>query len=145
MTAILASYRGPYQDIIFLQRPASRRLSMPVAHRAKQFAPFAALKGFEDCVRKKEEIYVPYLELSDESKEDLDRKMRLLKYHELISLTYFKDNPDLPDNVGQYKKITGTVEYIDPLYRYIRIGDIEVDIHKITDITADQYEVYESC
>lgn len=30
---------------------------MDIGHRAKQFAPFAALKGFEESVRKKEIIY----------------------------------------------------------------------------------------
>lgn len=136
------NYTGPYRDIIQFHRPASKRVRMSVAHRAKQFAPFAALKGFEDCVRKKEEIYVPYRELSDESKEELDRKLRLLKYHELITLTYFQANPSRSGNVGQYKKITGTVEYIDPLYRYMLIGDTEIEITSITELHGDEVIVF---
>lgn len=130
----VASYTGPYQDIIHLHRPISRRVSMSVSHRAKQFAPFAALKGFETCVRKKEEIYVPYMELSDEAKEEIDFKLRMLKYHEQISLTYFQKNPETILPVGQYKKITGTVEYIDPLYRHMRVNDTEILLATITDI-----------
>jgi hypothetical protein len=118
---------------------------MPVSHRAKQFAPFAALKGFEDSVREKEEIYVPCIELSEESKEDLDRRLRLLKYHERISLTYFKQNPSAILPVGQYKKITGTVEYIDPLHRYIRVGDTEIEINTITELYGENLEIDESC
>lgn len=49
------NYTGPYQDIIHLHRPLSSRIGMPVSHRAKQFAPFAALKGFETCIQEKEE------------------------------------------------------------------------------------------
>lgn len=34
--------------------------------RAKQFMPFAALKGYPDALRKKEKIIVPKMELSEE-------------------------------------------------------------------------------
>ena len=42
-----------YEDIIHLQRPVSRK-HPPMAreHRAAQFAPFAALSGFEDRIRE---------------------------------------------------------------------------------------------
>ena len=36
--------RAKYGKLIDEERPASRRPRMPVAERAKQFAPFAALK-----------------------------------------------------------------------------------------------------
>ena len=36
--------RAKYRELIDAERPASRRPRMPVAERAKQFAPFAALK-----------------------------------------------------------------------------------------------------
>lgn len=58
----------------------SSSLVSSVPYRAKQFAPFAALKEFEACVCKKEELYVPYLELSDEAKEEIDFKLRMLNY-----------------------------------------------------------------
>ena len=34
--------------------------------RAKQFMPFAALKGYSEALRKKERIIVPRRELSEE-------------------------------------------------------------------------------
>lgn len=37
-----------YQKILYLSRPVSKRHPMAVERRAKQFAPFAALKGFEE-------------------------------------------------------------------------------------------------
>lgn len=52
---------------------------MAVERRAKQFAPFAALKGFEDAVREKEIIYEPRRILSEERKNELDMKLRMLK------------------------------------------------------------------
>ncbi len=36
-----------YSDIIHLPRPASKHPKMPLAQRAKQFAPFAALGSLD--------------------------------------------------------------------------------------------------
>lgn len=50
--------------------------------RAKQFMPFAALKGYPEALRKKEKIVVPKIELPEEYQEELDRKLRqILSYH----------------------------------------------------------------
>ena len=44
--------------------------------RAKQFMPFAALKGYPEALRKKEKVVVPKKELSEEYQEELERKLR---------------------------------------------------------------------
>ena len=67
-----------YADMVFMPRPVSNRRKMDVGHRAKQFAPFAALRGFEETVRKKEILYEPRKDLSEEKKTELDNKLRLL-------------------------------------------------------------------
>ena len=42
---------GKYDDIINLDRPVSNKHApMPMENRAAQFAPFAALTGYEDAV-----------------------------------------------------------------------------------------------
>ena len=47
---------GPYDDIIGLEHPVSKRhRPMPMADRAAQFAPFAALKGFEEEIDRTRE------------------------------------------------------------------------------------------
>lgn len=43
-----------YGDMLYLPRPISGRRRMAVGHRAKQFLPFAALRGFEEAVREME-------------------------------------------------------------------------------------------
>ena len=41
----------PYDDIIGLPHPVSKRHKpMPLEERAAQFAPFAALKGYEEVL-----------------------------------------------------------------------------------------------
>ena len=42
-----------YSDIMDMDKPISHHKPMDITHRAKIFAPFAALKGFEDCIRQK--------------------------------------------------------------------------------------------
>ena len=54
--------------VFIFTKTGSRRHPMDVGRRAKQFAPFAALKGFEDAVREKEIIYEPRRILSEERK-----------------------------------------------------------------------------
>ena len=48
----------PYQDILYLPRPVSKtHRPMPIADRAAQFAPFAALTGHGDLIRKTQQIH----------------------------------------------------------------------------------------
>lgn len=43
------------------------RMKMSPAERAKQFMPFAALKGYEEALRAKEKVVVPKMELSSDT------------------------------------------------------------------------------
>lgn len=61
------------------------RTKMDIAQRAKQFAPFAALKGFEEALRAKEKIIVPKIELTEESMEDLNRKLLCIEKKDMIT------------------------------------------------------------
>ena len=47
--------RDSYQDILGLDGPPKGRPGMDVPHRAKQFAPFSALRGFEGGLRRAED------------------------------------------------------------------------------------------
>ena len=50
-------------------------IKMPREERAKQFMPFSALKGYEEALRRAEEMIVPCKELSLEYEEDPKRRM----------------------------------------------------------------------
>lgn len=67
-----------YQKYLYIPRPVSKRYPMDVQHRAKQFAPFAALRGFEEIVRKQEILYEQRKVLSEEQKCGLDRKLQMV-------------------------------------------------------------------
>ncbi len=48
--------KGPYDDIIHLPHPVSKRhRPMSLEDRAAQFAPFAALKGFDEEIDRTRE------------------------------------------------------------------------------------------
>ena len=69
-----------YQPYLYLPRPVSRRHPMDVGRRAKQFAPFAALRGLDETIRQQEIIYESKRDLSEEKKNELDMKLRILAY-----------------------------------------------------------------
>ena len=99
---------------------------MDVGRRAKQFAPFAALRGLDETIRQQEIIYEPKRDLSEEKKNELDMKLRILTYGMKIQATYFQKFWKDP-SVGQYHTLSGTIEFFDPSV-HLRIDDTEIQI-----------------
>lgn len=81
--------------------------------RAKQFMPFAALKGYSEALQKKERIIVPRRDLSEEYGEELDRKLRQVQEGEMVSVVYYCR--------GEYVRLTGKVAKINKEARMLRI------------------------
>ena len=104
---------------------------MDVGRRAKQFAPFAALRGLDETIRQQEIIYEPKRDLSEEKKNELDMKLRILVYGMKIQATYFQKSWKNP-LIGQYHTLSGTVEFFDPSV-HLRIDDTEIQIQDIID------------
>lgn len=130
-----------YAKLIYMPRPVSNRRKMDVGHRAKQFAPFAALRGFEEMVRKKEILYEPRKELSEEKKQELDGKLKVLSAGMWIQATYFVESLEFPGK-GKHCTIEGAVEFFDPQI-YLRIGDTEIPVLDITDLSGNVFEMFE--
>lgn len=71
-----------YEDIIHLPHHQSDcRPKMSVQDRAAQFAPFAALVGYEQMVQETEGVLLADRRrmLSEDEKSGLDRKMQILQ------------------------------------------------------------------
>ena len=94
--------------------------------RAKQFMPFAALKGHQEALRKKEKILVSKAELSEEYQEELDRKLRQVKKKDIITVVYFCK--------GEYLKLTGMVSRIDTTARMIKIVNTKIAFEDLYDM-----------
>ena len=69
---------GKYDDILHMERPASKHPKMDLTNRAKLFSPFSALRGFDIAVltKQKENALVERAWLSEDMREVLERKLR---------------------------------------------------------------------
>lgn len=105
------------------------KIKMSIEERAKQFMPFAALRGLPDALAKKEKILVPKIVLSPEMEEELDQRMRLLSKGNMANVVYFQN--------GEYIKITGLVARIDETSRLLQIVNTKIRFEDILQVEAD--------
>lgn len=105
----------PYEDIIHLPHHISpTRPRMPLADRAAQFSPFAALVGYEDTLVETARLTDNRIELDENEKYILDMKQRYLLAHisenPEITVTFFC--PDIKKDGGRYITVTGHLKTI---------------------------------
>ena len=81
---------------------------MDHVHRAKIFAPFDALAGFDECINSKRVLYEEKRILSGSEKDEQNEKLTLLH-----SLTCNGKAARKYSRGGQYIAITGTVKKVD--------------------------------
>ena len=93
--------------------------------RAAQFAPFAALTGYEDAVNETARLTNEKIELDENTKELLDEKLQLIQQHREeqpeITITFFK--PDEKKAGGTYVTISGIIKKIDGFTRVVVMSD----------------------
>ncbi len=132
---------GQYDDIINLPYHVSaKRPQMPLIERAAQFAPFAALAGYDAAIKETGRFTNEKIELSEESLQKLDMKMRLLinSLHEEpeVMFTYFK--PDEKKTGGTYIKISGVIKKVKEFERLIIMRDgTAIPMDDILDMEGD--------
>ncbi|MGN1154583.1 MAG: YolD-like family protein [Agathobacter sp.] len=95
-------------------------------NRAKQFIPFSALKGYEEALRAKEKVVVPKIELSDEKKEELNRKLQQVQKNDMITVVYFHQN--------EYLQMEGMVSRIDKDARILKVVNTRIAFSDIYDL-----------
>ena len=70
-----------YDDIINLNRPISKHSRLSIESRASQFAPFAALVGYDEAVKETARLTDKRLEIDDGLKEMLNSKLNYINEH----------------------------------------------------------------
>ena len=133
-----------YSDIINLSRPVSKRPRMSLEQRSAQFAPFAALTGYEGQVKETARLTDKRIELNEELKEILDLKIQLIqekiKEQPDVTITYFI--PDDKKQGGKYKTVTNSVKKIDTYKNEIILIDgTTIAIDEIIDISSEIYKL----
>ena len=110
--------RREYADIIDLPHHCSTtHPPMSLRDRAAQFAPFAALMGYEDMVKEEARLTQARRELSEEEQAELDRTLMLLRQETargrtpLVRIRYFV--PDERKAGGREETVTVRVKRVD--------------------------------
>lgn len=115
--------RGEYDDIINLNPPEPKnRKRMPLESRAAQFAPFAALTGYESAIDETSRI-TEERRILDESEIELieDTLYSILNGNDKsdVKIIYFKE--DAKKEGGQYLKISGRIKSFDEINNILKM------------------------
>ena len=151
----------PYKEVFLHGRPKHdknshfriRHPEMPCSRRAKLFAPFDALKWFNERIAAKEVLYEQKHLLSETEKEELDRKLAILhkltfskkaaeKNRPLVRMTFYcpcnDEENDAYGSEGIYREITGIVTHVDPVIeRTVTINGQILAIEDLMEIKGD--------
>ncbi|MBR0415321.1 MAG: hypothetical protein IJI67_09670 [Clostridia bacterium] len=109
-----------YQDIINLpHHQSATRAHMSLHDRAAQFAPFAALRGYDEEISETARLTDRQLELNEEQVAAINRQLNLIteniKSAPKAKITYFI--PDARKEGGQYSTIEAHIRRIDEVQK----------------------------
>ncbi len=133
-----------YDDILYLPHHQSKvHPHMPREDRAAQFAPFAALTGYDDQIRETARLTDSRIELEENSKERLNGIMQYIQRHledqPQAVITYFVE--DERKEGGRYITEHVQIRKIDLLQRRIITADKEtIPMDDILDIQTEEDE-----
>lgn len=135
---------GNYDDIINLPHYQSRkRPAMTILNRAAQFSPFAALTGHGAAIVETARLTDCQIELDENCKQELDRRMRFLfsRLQEKPTVTFTHFVKDGLKDGGFYHVATGVVKKTDEYASTLTLEDGTV-LH-VPDILAVDGELFE--
>lgn len=127
-----------YDDMLDLPLHVSgTHKHMSMDQRAAQFAPFAALTGYDEAIRESARVTEKRRELSEEEKEELDHKIQILlknePLHPLVLVTYFTE--DQLKEGGMYHKKKGRIRKVDTAGYILSFMDhTNISMYDIDDI-----------
>lgn len=135
---------GPYDDILHLPHPTSKRHPrMPIADRAAQFSPFAALTGHKAAIEETARVTDRRIELDEDAKEQLDQTLQLLleRIDEQPEITVTWFSPDKKKAGGQYHTATGKLKRIDTQEsRLILTDGNQIPLEDLLEIRSESFQ-----
>lgn len=141
-----------YADIIHLPHHQSAvRPHMSLHDRAAQFAPFAALTGYDEMVDEEARLTDVRIDPGESDLDRLDRKFRrlssLLADHQRPFVSVLLFVPDSRKAGGRYETVTGSARRLDEYEKkLILLGagsparEISLDLDRILDLSGDCLE-----
>lgn len=168
-TPVAAAVFKRYGTLLFMERPvhdgdyfSRKHPKMTLLNRAKIFAPFAALVGFDEHIRSKDVLYIWKRHLDTDEEWELNRRLNILHnlaYNSkiaranqiMVSIEYYipcaDRNNDAYGRMGLYKKADGVVMKVDQVRQEIVIEDDSsstsisfADIYRITSAKPDLFK-----
>ena len=132
-----------YDDIINLPYEKSKtHPHMSNSDRAAQFAPFAALTGYEELIKETARVTEKKILISSEKKIDISNKLGYissLKDNDVdITIIYFVK--DKTKSGGKYIEETTKKIKVDTYHKSIRFNSSVVKINDIFDISSKLFK-----
>lgn len=129
--------KNEYDDIINLPCPEPKnRKRMPIENRAAQFAPFAALTGYEGAIDETKRLTEERRILDDSEVSIIEDKLYMIVRGELppeVKILYFKE--DEKKEGGKYIELKGEIKSFDEINNILNMTSGE-KIH-----FSDIYEI----
>lgn len=114
-----------YEDIINLDRPKSKHIKQSIESRASQFAPFAALSGYDKAVKETARLTDEKRIIDDSVKIMINDKLNYINSHINenieVSVSYFEK--DKYKSGGKYIVKNGIIKKIDSFNKIIKFLD----------------------
>ncbi len=134
-----------YNDIINLpHHKSTKRKPMERYMRAAQFAPFAALTGYDASVCEAGRITDRKIEPDEYMRQEIDYKLNQLMNQDddlpFVTLCYFKE--DDTKSGGEYLTKSGIIIKIDHILKEVTFEDgTKIDVRNILSIDSDMFDV----
>ena len=106
-----------------------QRAKMSVSQRAKQFMPFAAVKGLEEAILEQDQLLkrTEKIELGEERTQKINRELNHMEKGKHVSLKVYRD--------GRYDAVQGVVEWIDTAKGTMRVSGVLVPFESVSEFT----------
>ena len=134
-----------YDDIINLNRPISKHQHLGIDSRSAQFAPFAALVGYDEAVKETARLTDKRIEIDEGLKEMINSKLNYLNEHikdnNEVIITYFIQ--DKKKNGVKYINKIGIIKRIDSVNEIIKFSDNSIiKMNDVINISSDIFNSF---
>ena len=137
-----------YNDIIDLPHHVSNtHPRMSVYARSAQFAPFVALKGYDDEIKETGRFTNKKIDIDEELKNELNIKLKIITKNifDRPKLTFIYFIQDERKDGGKYIKVKGSVKKIDEYKKIIVLEDnTKINIYDIVNIEGDIFNILDN-
>ncbi len=101
-----------------------------MVERAKQFAPFAALRGYYELIREREKIVVDKIEFPEDMAEIISRKLGQVEKGMMVEIIHYAH--------GEYISTKGIVSEFDAVGHSLTIVKTKILFDDIFDIIGEE-------